>query len=773
MGLSCTPARLPATFQLKKFCTAALAALYLALLLVLVCWLSHPPPVLVWSLGTRSVLWMVLATAILLRPNDLPLELLPFVSRLLTQGTAHLPFYTLPSPHPSGFAREEAGATTLTALSPLAAPNRPLEAGGATGISAEKEVLANASFSSAALSATGFSSVPPLEVSIQSVVLTEVPLSPFVHAEYKLQHQLSLQYLESRRRGLESFLKGVVAEPAFWISALLVFLDIPEHLRGALAGERLFRLNELQRLPQRAAKGEPHGHVQAASSSSSRASSSAPYKRFPGDGVPLPFTSICQPSSRRWYYSSGTSRTDASEDAFSDVAMGICAGPEIFRLRIFRDGGKPFVVHDLKTTTREGIFYAARRYSEFIDLRQQLQQSLCVELSPLPGRLMSSKRNYLFHEQRRQRLELWLKQVLSDAACAESPPVLMFLGVLEYFCNDYLHSSLIVCSLLYRSMHNEATAVRRKRSESSPFSTFDSVRAATTPKPAHCLLEKDCALERDGRLPSYLASIASIHQREGDKVLRLLILRSDERRERNWEVEITEKEIKALRATLCALFDSPEISLVPRLPSKGFRLLSSGEVCRNYPVRMICRITFALTLRIGRNKSPKRLTTKTRLPSPADFHEAQRGRRQTQLPLFSRSSSSPLSQDTVEESMAGGERIVNHKLKAIRSSWRHEKTHAIRDLWTPHRKDRRTLPSAAHTHRMRNRAANSNGGEGIPWEAVFMGGMGNSSPAHLLRRAAKASRTDDTNAIAKNDTKKVPCRNKRTWALRKGEAAKE
>lgn len=53
-----------------------------------------------WGLpcGWRPDMQVVLLAVYMLHPNDLPLELLPFVARLLTQGSATLPCYSLPQP---------------------------------------------------------------------------------------------------------------------------------------------------------------------------------------------------------------------------------------------------------------------------------------------------------------------------------------------------------------------------------------------------------------------------------------------------------------------------------------------------------------------------------------------------------------------------------------------------------------------------------------------------------------------------------------------------
>ncbi|KAL8435061.1 hypothetical protein ACSSS7_002731 [Eimeria intestinalis] len=419
------------------------------------------------SLHLASSACQVLLLAVcLLHPNDLPLELLPFVARLLSQGSATLPCYTFPDPHQPAEAEKKALGGT-----------RSRDGGKTSALGVlNSSLCANDSITNNQINSSSISpSQPPrplLDASILNVVLTEVQASSVVvHAEYKIQMRstgrapwlvrrrfrsfvelsrklqaafpafvypelaavlprlpprdpfsddhFSFQYLERRRRGLESFLKAVVSESAFWISELQAFLEIPEDLRPALSTQRLVRLSELQH-PSRCTFPFADLH------STGNASPVGPLEATPV-AYPVAQNAPSQAATRRWF-ASVASRSDASEGA---PEAGNCSAlsSEIWRLRICKEAKAPYVLHDISCTTQRGVFYSSRRYKQFVQLRQKLRRELCVSLPALPGRLVSSKRDYLFHEQRRMHLEMWLKQILADGACAKSPILLDFLGV--------------------------------------------------------------------------------------------------------------------------------------------------------------------------------------------------------------------------------------------------------------------------------------------------------------------------------------------------------
>ncbi|KAL8447166.1 hypothetical protein Emag_004432 [Eimeria magna] len=396
------------------------------------------------SLHLASSACQVLLLAVcLLHPNDLPLELLPFVARLLSQGSATLPCYTFPDPHqPAGLEKKgrEGKRSKEAGIFSEAAP-----VGSA--------VCANDSRSNPSpLSPSEASSACLLDASILNVVLTEVEASSVVvHAEYKIQMRSARRAPWIVRRRFRSFVElsrklqaafpafvypelaavlprlpprdpfsdAVVSESAFWISELQAFLEVPEDLRPALSTQRLVRLSELQH-PSRCTF--PFADIQPTGD----ASAVDPLERTPV-AFPVAHTSPAQATTRRWL-ASVASRSDASEGV---LEAGSCSAlsAAIWRLRICKEAKAPYVVHDISCTTVRGVFYSSRRYKQFVQLRQRLRRELCVSLPALPGRLVSSKRDYLFHEQRRMHLEMWLKQILADGACAKSPTLLDFLGV--------------------------------------------------------------------------------------------------------------------------------------------------------------------------------------------------------------------------------------------------------------------------------------------------------------------------------------------------------
>jgi len=200
-------------------------------------------------------------------------------------------------------------------------------------------------------------------------------------------------FLDAQRRGLDAYLQVLVGSPANFSEALLDFLEVPQEWRGELEARRTRCLDLL---------GQEGMQCEAHSDSGLSSSDDAPARLM----------------ELEWH-----------DDSYQ--VSGVRVSIPSYHYVKTDDPGKNYVTYDVVTMINQWDKRASqrRRYREFERFEKQLREHVQVTLQPLPPKmrtmLWAKDRN--FHQQRRQQLETWLSSIVRDPAC-RCPILTEFLG---------------------------------------------------------------------------------------------------------------------------------------------------------------------------------------------------------------------------------------------------------------------------------------------------------------------------------------------------------